>query len=316
MSEDTLDQTSPGPALAAAREAANLTVREVSDALNLSITVVEAIESGNQERLPAPVFTKGYVRAYAKFLGLDPEPLVADMDAQERSLELPIRRQGKKTVPLDLPPSLYTIGGLLLIVALIWLAWPDGEASDPMSEQDSLVATDASAQSARPARDDDSRMPAQISPPSRSGADNVETAVSVGVTETMQAGTASTSADSESFRPGLAGDARDEAGSPGLEVSQASVLEPADGYRSLTPSGSQRLSLDFTEDCWVEIKDAQGETLFADLGRPGRSFRFMGEGPFHILLGYAPGALLSFNEEPVALSPHTRNNVASVVLGQ
>jgi cytoskeleton protein RodZ len=312
MSEDTLNQTSPGPALTAAREAANLTVREVSEALNLSITVVEAIESGNQERLPAPVFTRGYVRAYAKLLGLDPEPLVAGMDAQERSLELPLNQQNKKTIALNLSPSAYAIGGFILILVLIWVVWPAGEVSD----QGPVVATDPSRPMVPSGRDEDLRTSAQINPPSSSGADEVETTEAAGMMETIQADTVSPSAENTASRTGLAADARDEATSPGLEANQAAMLDPSDGYRPLTDSGSQRLSLDFTEECWVEIKDIQGETLFADLGRPGRSFRFKGEGPFQILLGYAPGALLSFNEEPVALSPHTRNNVASVVLGQ
>ncbi|NOX52804.1 MAG: DUF4115 domain-containing protein [Gammaproteobacteria bacterium] len=48
----------------------------------------------------------------------------------------------------------------------------------------------------------------------------------------------------------------------------------------------------------------------------GQSVEFIGQGPFRVLLGYAPGAILQFNYETVALTPHTRNNVAKLVLGQ
>jgi cytoskeleton protein RodZ len=66
----------------------------------------------------------------------------------------------------------------------------------------------------------------------------------------------------------------------------------------------------------VEIKDTAGAVLFGDLGRAGGQIELVGAGPFRVLLGYAPGVLLEYNSEPVALAPHTRNNVASLVLGQ
>jgi cytoskeleton protein RodZ len=93
---------------------------------------------------------------------------------------------------------------------------------------------------------------------------------------------------------------------------------PADagGARRLTESGDDELSFAFTEDCWVEVKNGLGRNLYSDLSRAGTSLALVGEGPFRILLGYAPGATLTFNGEQVALAPHTRNNVASLVLGQ
>jgi len=42
----------------------------------------------------------------------------------------------------------------------------------------------------------------------------------------------------------------------------------------------------------------------------------VGQAPFRVLLGYAPGVQMSFNGETVVLAPHTRNNVATLVLGQ
>jgi cytoskeleton protein RodZ len=86
--------------------------------------------------------------------------------------------------------------------------------------------------------------------------------------------------------------------------------------RRLTPSGDDRLAFSFTEDCWVEVQSASGERLYSDLSRAGSELDLVGDGPFRILLGYAPGAELSFNGEPVPLGPHTRNNVATLVLGQ
>ena len=89
-----------------------------------------------------------------------------------------------------------------------------------------------------------------------------------------------------------------------------------DNARRLTQAGDERLTLTFTEDCWVEIKDNADRTLFGDLGRAGQELEFIGAGPFNVLLGYAPGVRMSFNGEAVVLTPHTRNAVADLVLGQ
>ena len=72
----------------------------------------------------------------------------------------------------------------------------------------------------------------------------------------------------------------------------------------------------FSEDCWVEVKSAEGDNLYSDLNRTGRTLVLTGRAPFRILLGYAPGVSLSFNDESVPLARYTRNNVANLVLGE
>lgn len=66
----------PGAALQAAREARQLSVPEVADQLKLSSAVVTALEANDWDRLPAQVFVRGYVRAYARLMGLDDEELL------------------------------------------------------------------------------------------------------------------------------------------------------------------------------------------------------------------------------------------------
>lgn len=65
-----------GAALQAAREARQLSVPEVADQLKLSSAVVTALEANDWDRLPAQVFVRGYVRAYARLMGLDDEELL------------------------------------------------------------------------------------------------------------------------------------------------------------------------------------------------------------------------------------------------
>ena len=86
--------------------------------------------------------------------------------------------------------------------------------------------------------------------------------------------------------------------------------------RRITPVGDDELQFDFTEDCWVEVFNTEGQTLYQDLLRRRESLRLVGSRPFQIRLGYGPGVTLEYNGEPVPLGPHTRNNVAFLVLGQ
>ena len=63
--------TSAGQALARARAAKGLTVEDVSRQLKLSVAQVHALESDNHASLPAPIFVRGFLRSYARFIGAD-----------------------------------------------------------------------------------------------------------------------------------------------------------------------------------------------------------------------------------------------------
>ena len=76
----------PGTALAAQREAMGWTVEQVADQLKLAVRQVVALEAGDYAALPSPAVTRGFVRAYAKIVKLDPVPLVAQIDLGTASL--------------------------------------------------------------------------------------------------------------------------------------------------------------------------------------------------------------------------------------
>lgn len=73
-------QHEPGESLRVAREAAGLTKKEVADSLNLMLSNIEAIEANQYEKMNAGLFVRGYVKNYARFLGLDADALVAAAD--------------------------------------------------------------------------------------------------------------------------------------------------------------------------------------------------------------------------------------------
>jgi transcriptional regulator with XRE-family HTH domain len=66
-----------GRALREAREARELTYEDVERETRIGRRYVEAIEAEDHDALPAPVYARGFVRSYARFLGLDGEALSA-----------------------------------------------------------------------------------------------------------------------------------------------------------------------------------------------------------------------------------------------
>lgn len=79
-----LAETAPdvGEELAQARQAHGLSVADVAQQLKFSARQIEALEQGRFAELPTGTFARGMVRAYARLLKLDPEPLVARVAAR------------------------------------------------------------------------------------------------------------------------------------------------------------------------------------------------------------------------------------------
>lgn len=79
----------PGSILRQARETQGLTLVEAAAALKFSVRQIEALESDDFQQLQGKTFLRGFVRAYARLLKLEPGPLL-DMLAEET---LPAREQ-------------------------------------------------------------------------------------------------------------------------------------------------------------------------------------------------------------------------------
>lgn len=67
----------PGARLKEAREARGLKLEDAAEVLGVADSVVAALEAEEFERLGAPVYVRGYLRKYARLLGLSGDELVA-----------------------------------------------------------------------------------------------------------------------------------------------------------------------------------------------------------------------------------------------
>jgi cytoskeletal protein RodZ len=68
------------------RELREFTLREVSESTKISLRHLEALERNDFEQLPGGVFNRGFVRAYAQFIGVDPEAMVNAYLLEEQAL--------------------------------------------------------------------------------------------------------------------------------------------------------------------------------------------------------------------------------------
>lgn len=80
-----------GHILREARETKGFTLREVQDKTRINSRFLEALETGDFDRLPTPTHVRGFLRNYARFLGLDPDPLLERYELGQS--QRPKRRQ-------------------------------------------------------------------------------------------------------------------------------------------------------------------------------------------------------------------------------
>lgn len=76
-----------------------------------------------------------------------------------------------------------------------------------------------------------------------------------------------------------------------------------------------RLQMRFTGESWVEVRDAQGRLILADLMRADRDVSLDTWGPIEVLVGAVDASTIVFNGETLDLSNRAFQNVARVTLG-
>jgi cytoskeletal protein RodZ len=105
-----------GERLKRERELREVSLKEITTATRISSRYLEALENEDWQRLPGGAFNRGFVKAIARYLGLDEEDLLAEYDLAigERSSEIPRPAEGPNP-----PRSKWLIAGAVLAIAVI-----------------------------------------------------------------------------------------------------------------------------------------------------------------------------------------------------
>lgn len=127
-----------GEELKREREYREISLREISDATKINIRMLEAIEKDNFGALPGGIFIRNFIRAYAQFIGLDPEVIIRKYQVQTgvdqeppapaklpANLMVPAGKERKRiTKPQLISIFVVTVTILLILLLLVW-KYPD-----------------------------------------------------------------------------------------------------------------------------------------------------------------------------------------------
>ena len=74
--------------------------------------------------------------------------------------------------------------------------------------------------------------------------------------------------------------------------------------------------MDFTANCWIQLTDGNGKVVVSGLKRAGEKLEVSGKAPLELRLGYARGAQVRYNGQPVDVATFTSGETARIKLGQ
>jgi cytoskeleton protein RodZ len=276
--QDQFTGSAPGRALAAARTAQNLSIADVARQLKLTPGQVEALEAGAFDRLPGPVFVRGFIRNYARLLRMDPEPVLQAAEASIPAQAAQAAAPPSRNIPFPdaVPrrwPRYAMAGGLVVAALAVYEFHGDGPQEPAAPPSSSAVPAPVEQPVAQP-----SAAPSVAEP--QAGPDAGAQVASV---------QAPSSAD----------------------AAAATGPQPA---QSALPAGVGRIALVFEKESWVQIRDGKGKTIFLKHNQPGTQQVIEGAPPLTLVIGNAHGVRLTYNDRPVDLSRHAKVDVARLTL--
>lgn len=128
------------------REMREISLRDIADRTKISLRYLEAMEDDRFDLLPAPIFAKGFLREYARYVGLSPDEVVNHYLAVQQQ-QSPEEDGVKKDQTLVNRPhrakpvrswtyGLFLALAVLALIALIWaLVWYNNHRRDQPSAE-------------------------------------------------------------------------------------------------------------------------------------------------------------------------------------
>ncbi|MFL1501291.1 RodZ domain-containing protein [Pseudomonas sp. O64] len=321
------NRVNPGETLRQARESNGWSLAEVALKLNLTTTSLGNLEAGAFDKLPGHTFSRGYIRAYAKLLGIDQTVLVQEFDqfTGTDSQGSNVHGLGRIEEPVRVSHTILRIVSLLLLIAVIgggFVWWQDQasqrskdltsnamehvevESADgttqihPLDEPEDQAVAEGQAAPQAPATAEQPVPEAGTAP-----AAAAVTAPTVPATPAAPAAQAHTPAVAA---PAPVATTPAAPAAPAVAPATAPALIAGDGHIQIT----------FVADCWTQVTDGNGKVLFSGLKRKGDTLDQGGKPPLTLRLGFARGAQVVYNGQPVDVAPFTSGETARLKLGQ
>ncbi|GGJ92430.1 RodZ domain-containing protein [Pseudomonas matsuisoli] len=331
---DTLaGSRNPGESLRNAREARGLSCADAARQLNLTETSLQHIETGAFDRLPGHTFARGYVRAYAKFLGLDQTEIVREFDqfTGTNASGSAVHSLGRIEEPSRLSQNLLRLVcfALLVLLGVIGFFWWQEQGSGIARQAAERVGMEqvevdgADGTTEIHTLDEpedqavaDAQIPADV--PATTGADVNDTdAEAEAPPNSQSAPAASPPADTTVPNPVAPPAATSNTQQAPVTTSPtAAPSAPATAPAAAAVPGQGSVKIVFTADCWTQVMDADRKVLSSRLQRKGDTLDVSGKAPLSVRLGYARGAEVTYNGESVDVMSRARGETATLTLGQ
>lgn len=260
-SSESVPMASFGENLRREREMRGVTLQEISAATKISVRFLHALEAEEFAKLPGGIFTRSFIRAYARYLGLDEEPVLAeyqlvaqpkgDVDLTRLTVGRPLSPREGSRAPL-----------LALVVAAAMLA--GGYALFRYSRR----AAETEANTIRVS-----------APPSAAASQPQEGSTAAPAAPAAQSSTA----------PGPGGQS--------VSTSPPGQAGPAlAGIKGAETEAGLTLQVAATERAWLAV-DADGKTTFQGVLSPNEIQTVKAKESFDVTTGNAQGIILTLNGE-------------------
>lgn len=289
----------PGAVLRRARADSGLSQEDVAARLHLGTRQVLALEHDDYSVLPGPTYVRGYLRAYAELVGIDPKTVLdahtrlapprpaPDFHAIAPERELTVENRQIQTI---------TWGVIAVVIGLALAWWLGGGEEDRKP-----------AMSPPPAAAPLSELPQQPGAPD-------ETLLAPGMP-----GTTDAMAPSATTMPETPTEAAPEP-EPGIVMTPVAPITPAPAVgatSSMTPIATvSGLVIRTSQESWVDVRDAEDRKLVYDMVPAGRTIRVEGKTPIKVFVGNAPGVQLEWNGAPFDFTRYQRGNTARFAVGR
>lgn len=312
--QDDSQAVGPGQLLRNAREQLGWTREQVASRIHLRLTLIAAIESDTYDKHTSHTFIRGYLRTYAKLVGIPDETILAAYDklglTPPDNIDMQSFSRRSRQQANDSRLKVVTWLVILVLIALS-VAWWWQSTSRRSAGDEALAATEMSATSSTPTE------PA-ITPPDAINTAPVEGAaiapaatglaapvVVSDATATLAPASAAVAPTDVSAAVGTATDAA-VSGANGTESEEA-VVDPAT---------APQLKMSFTADCWLDVKDANGKTLFSGLKKANDELVLEGAEPLKFIIGAPMAVKLDYKGQSFDMSRYNNGRTARFSLPQ
>ena len=289
-----------GQQLMLAREKAGMSIDEAARALNLKQETVEAIEDSALDKLPPVTFVQGYIRSYARLLGLSEEKILSEFEAEvphELETELHPRSPSQdgansQTPIIKLTSLLIIVLAALVLFYAVYSYYIERteriEQSSQAADTDAMMQLPPEAPLVETAATEDEAIPTE---PELEAEGSLQPADELQPEETAIA-------DAAVIAEAV----------PDAAVSEVSIEEIMPAMKPQPITGGDVLVLSAEQESWAEIVDANDIQLFYGMIQPGRELNLTGQAPFDVFLGNAPVVSLSLNSTSIDMTKYIRSN--------